>query len=225
MNSDSTAAPAAPDGTLPPILISVNRAVVGLVIGAALTFFTSLGVILVSDTAQQTFRRVSDTLGWPSLAAWAEYPEIIGFVEMCLTLSIGLAAIIACLVMAVRLNRAYGGVSATKDQHEERPRRGIDYGQIRFADLGRGLPGFGKPVAIFGWLLCIVASASAIIGLPGEIYRSCAILAEFLAAIARVDISDPIWSRIDTVGSDMSILVFVPAVYLFCSAEIRRASR
>ena len=220
MNNDTTTTAANPDGAEPTHGHSMDLAVLGLMAGAALTFLTTLVIVHVSG-------RIVSAMERQSAGGTGVDPEMIDFIEACLELPIVFAAFIICPVAIIRLLEARKGASR-EDTHEPASAGdGGDAHAIRYSQMLSGLPRIGKVVAFFGWMVVFIAVGSAIFGaFPSEFYQFFFTLIEVLAGTIDLDIlRDPTWDRIVDVGDDISILVYVPAVYLYCSAERKRMAK
>ena len=220
MNNDTTATAANPDGAEPTHGHSMDLAVLGLMAGAALTFLTTLVIVHVSG-------RIVSAMERQSTGGTGVDPEMIDFIEACLKLPIMLAAFIMAPVMIIRLLEARKGASR-EDAHEPAAAGdgGDDHG-FPHSRMLSGLPRIGKVVAFFGWMFVLIAVASAIFGaIPSEFYQSFFVLIEVLAGAIDLELlRDPTWDRIVDVGDDISILVYVPAINLYCSAERKRMAK
>lgn len=199
-------------------------------VGALLATICGLILYWLSNWVAKLIAAALELLTWHASAEWFQTTIGEELVAVILTFAVTIGSFVACVCLLYRRAKAAGAarppkasdaVAASDDAGEAKLT-----GRVDMAAFKKAFSWFRTPMTFVGWMFLFTFTVEIIMEDFPQRYYDTLMNAIFLISVSLgVDNAHPIWAEAELTGQLLSLLVFVPAIFLYCDMEIKRLAQ
>lgn len=232
----------------------MHRGVLGLMVGAVLATSCGLALYWLSIWVAKLIAGALELLSWHVGAGWFQTAIGEEFVAVILTFAVTIGSFIACICILYRRAKVASAAQALKssDAATVRDSAGGEKvagaaqspiagdvaavgdntgeprltGKVDMEAFKKAFSWFRTPMTFIGWMFLYAFTIQIIFTDFPQKYYDSMMSGIFLFSVSLgIDNAHPIWAGAEMTGQLLKLLVFVPAIYLYCDMEIKRRTQ